>query len=56
MLVVRDRIRGQSRLGEHRRGSIIKKPFVGDERAEKANVALAKIPRFGSKVVVPLRR
>lgn len=35
---------------------IIKKPFVGDELAEKVNAALAKIPRSGSRVVVPLRR
>ena len=35
---------------------IIKKPFVDDELAEKVSAALAKVPRSGSKVVVPLRR
>jgi signal transduction histidine kinase/CheY-like chemotaxis protein len=35
---------------------IIKKPFVGDELAEKVNAALAKLPRPGGRVVVPLRR
>ena len=41
-------------VGEER---IIKKPFVGEELAEKVNAALVKgIPRRGGKVVVPLRR
>ena len=41
-------------VGEER---IIKKPFVGEELAEKVNAALVNgIPRRGGKVVVPLRR
>jgi CheY-like chemotaxis protein len=41
-------------VGEER---IIKKPFIGEELAEKVNAALFKgIPRHGGKVVVPLRR
>jgi signal transduction histidine kinase/CheY-like chemotaxis protein len=41
-------------IGEDR---IIKKPFIGEELAEKVNAALIKgIPRHGGKVVVPLRR
>lgn len=41
-------------VGEER---IIKKPFVGDELAEKVNASLVKsIPHHGGRVVVPLRR
>jgi CheY-like chemotaxis protein len=41
-------------VGEER---IIKKPFIGDELAEKVNAALVRAsPRPSSKVVVPLRR
>jgi CheY-like chemotaxis protein len=36
---------------------IIKKPFIGQELAEKVNTALVKsIPRQSGKVVVPFRR
>jgi signal transduction histidine kinase/CheY-like chemotaxis protein len=35
---------------------IVKKPFVGDELAEKVNATLAKLPRSRGRVVVPLRR
>jgi CheY-like chemotaxis protein len=36
---------------------IIKKPFIGEELAEKVNTALVKsIPRQSGKVVVPFRR
>jgi signal transduction histidine kinase/CheY-like chemotaxis protein len=41
-------------VGEER---IIKKPFIGDELANKVNAALVKgISHHGGKVVVPLRR
>jgi signal transduction histidine kinase len=36
-------------------GRIVKKPFVGDELAEKVNAALVKLPRASGRVVVPLR-
>jgi FixJ family two-component response regulator len=35
---------------------IIKKPFLGEELAEKVNAALAKLPRRENRVIVPLRR
>jgi signal transduction histidine kinase/CheY-like chemotaxis protein len=41
-------------IGEER---IIKKPFIGEELAQKVNAALVKgVPRHSGKVVVPLRR
>jgi signal transduction histidine kinase/CheY-like chemotaxis protein len=40
-------------FGEER---IIKKPFVGDELAEKVIGALAQVSRSAPKVVIPLRR
>ena len=44
-------------LGDVGDERIIKKPFVGDELAEKVNAALVRRgPRSGAKVVVPLRR